>query len=98
MSGGYDNYVPCFTSSSVLIVTNQVRPLPKTLDDELVAFGPAIDVLDIVGGSLEVAGCVVALGDEDVVVDAALQGFVEGDRGSLRKLVSDRKRYMIDVP
>lgn len=43
----------------------------------------AIDVLDIVGRSLKVAGCIVALGDEDVVSDAALQWLVQWNRWTL---------------
>ena len=94
----YDTYASSFISSSVLIIPNQVRPVPQTLDDELVAFSPAVDVLYVVGSSLEVTGGVVALGDEDVVIDAALQGFVEGDRWSLWKLISDRKSHTMDIP
>jgi hypothetical protein len=69
--------------SSVLIVSNQVGSFPQALDDELVALGPAVDVLDIVSGGLKVTGGVVALGDEDVVIDAALQRLVEGNRSAL---------------
>lgn len=43
------------------------------------SLNPTVDIPDIIGRSLEVAGGVVALGDEDVVVDAALEGFVERD-------------------
>jgi hypothetical protein len=75
--------------SSVLIISNQVGSFPQALDDELVALGPAVDVLDIVGGGLEVAGGVVALGDEDVVIDTALQRLVEGNRGSLLWLATE---------
>ena len=56
----------------VLIVTNQVRPLPQTLNDEVMSLGTAVDVPDIIGSGLEMAGSVVALGDEDVVIDSAL--------------------------
>jgi hypothetical protein len=56
----------------VLIVTNQVRPLPQTLNDEVMSLGTAVDVPDIIGSGLEMAGSVVALGDEDVVIDTAL--------------------------
>lgn len=40
---------------------------------------PEVDVLDVVGGGLEVAGGIVTLGDEDVVVDTALERLVEWD-------------------
>lgn len=43
------------------------------------ALSPEVDVLDVVGGGLEVAGGIVALRDEDVVVDTALEGLVERD-------------------
>jgi hypothetical protein len=48
-----------------------------------VALNPAIDIPDVVCSGLKVAGRVVALGDEDVVVDTALQRLVEGNRGAL---------------
>lgn len=43
------------------------------------ALSPEVDVLDVVGGGLEVAGGIVTLGDEDVVVDTALERLVEWD-------------------
>lgn len=42
-----------------------------------------VDVLDVVGGGLEVAGGIVALGDEDVVLGAILKRLVDGNRGTL---------------
>lgn len=75
--------------SLVLIVPNQVGSFPQALDDELVTLGSAVDVLDVVGSSLEVAGGVVALGDEDVVVDAAFQRLVEWNRGTLSWLAPE---------
>ncbi len=47
------------------------------------ALCPAIDILDIICGGLEVAGCIVALGDEDVVVHTALKWLVQRDWGTL---------------
>jgi hypothetical protein len=44
-----------------------------------VSLSPEVNVLDIVGGGLKVAGGIVALGDEDVVIDAALERLVEWD-------------------
>lgn len=63
----------------LLLVSNQVRTLAQPLDNQLVALSPEVDVLDIVGGGLEVAGGIVTLRDEDVVVDTALERLVEWD-------------------
>ena len=43
------------------------------------SLSPTVDISDIVCSGLEVAGSVVALGDEDVIVDAALERLVEWD-------------------
>lgn len=74
----------CYLRLLVLIVSNEVRPIPQALNDEFVALSPTVDVLDIICGSLKVAGGVVALGDKNVVVDAALQRLVERNRGPLQ--------------
>ena len=66
-------------SSLLLLLANQVRALAQALDNQLVALSPEVNVLNVVGGGLEVAGGIVALGDEDVVVDTALEGLVEWD-------------------
>lgn len=55
-----------------LVISNKLGSLSQTLDNEVVAFSPAVDIPDVVCGGLEVAGGVVALGYEDVVVDTAL--------------------------
>lgn len=57
--------------------------LAETLHLELLAGRAAEDVLDVVGGCLEVAGGVVALGEEDVVLGARLGGLVDGDGRTL---------------
>lgn len=57
--------------------------VPQTLNLELLAGGAAVDVLDVVGGGLEVAGSVVALGDEEVVRGAVSGGLVDGDGSTL---------------
>jgi hypothetical protein len=73
-----------------LFLSNQVRSLSQPLNHKFLSFSPAVDVLDIIGSSLKVAGCVVALGDEDVVVDTALQWLVQWDRWSLKVSVDIR--------
>lgn len=62
---------------NLVILAHQVRPLSQTLNDQIMALSPTVNILDIIGGGLEVAGGVVALGDEDVVVYAALEGLVK---------------------
>jgi hypothetical protein len=47
------------------------------------AFGSAIDILDIVGCSLKMACCIVALRYKDIVIDAAFQRLVQGNRRTL---------------
>ncbi|KAI6751602.1 hypothetical protein HG531_006298 [Fusarium graminearum] len=46
---------------------------PQTLNLELLASGAAVDILDIVCVCLKVAGSIVALGDEDVVLGTILK-------------------------
>lgn len=69
---------------SVLIIADQIGSLSQPLNDELVALSPAVDVLHVICGGLEVAGGVVALGDEDVVINATFQRLIEGNRGTLK--------------
>lgn len=64
-------------SSTRLLLLRHLDALPETLHLELLASCAAVDVLDVVGGGLEVAGGVVALGDEDVVLGARLGGLVD---------------------
>jgi len=67
-----------------VVITHQVRSLPQALNNELMTFCPTVDILDIIRRGLEVAGCVVALGDEDVVVHTALERLVQWNWGTLR--------------
>jgi hypothetical protein len=48
------------------------------------ALGPTVDILDVICRGLEVAGCVVTFGDEDVVIHTALKRLVQWNRGTLR--------------
>jgi hypothetical protein len=43
------------------------------------AFSSAIDVLDIISSCLKVTGSIVALGNEDVVVDTTLKRLIKRD-------------------
>lgn len=51
----------------LLLIRNR-DTLSQALDLELLASGAAVDILDIVGSSLEVARGVVAARNEDVVL------------------------------
>lgn len=62
--------------------------LSQTLDLELFAGAAEVNVLDVVGRSLEVARGVVALRDEEVVLLAILERLVDGDGGALKVYVS----------
>ena len=81
---GTNEFVHLFTGPSFLLLANQVRALTQALNHKLMTLCPEIDVLDVVGGSLEVASGVVTLGDEDVVVNAALEWLIQWDWGSLK--------------
>jgi hypothetical protein len=48
------------------------------------ALGPTVDILDVICCGLEVAGCVVTFGDEDVVIHTALKRLVQWNWGTLR--------------
>lgn len=69
--------------SSALLLIRNLQTLSKTLNNELLARGAAVDVLDVVGCALKVTAGVVALGDEDVVGTAVVGGLVDGDRSTL---------------
>jgi hypothetical protein len=66
-----------------LLLVRHLDALPQALDDERLAGDALVDVPDVVGGALEVAGGVVALGDEDVVGGAVVEGLVDGDGRAL---------------
>ena len=42
-----------------------------------------VDILDIIGGGLEVASGIVALGNEDVVLGTIRGGLINGNRSTL---------------
>lgn len=65
------------------MLLGDLKTLPQALNLEVLASAAVVDILDIVGGGLEVAGGVVALGDEDVVTGAVLEGLRDGDGGTL---------------
>lgn len=65
------------------MLLGDLKTLPQALNLEVLAGAAVVDILDIVGGGLEVAGGVVALGDEDVVTGAVLEGLRDGDGGTL---------------
>lgn len=74
------------TTPPSLLLRN-LDTLPQALNLELLTRAPAVDVLDVIGRCLKVAGGVVALGDEDLVLGAIVEGLVQGDRGSHKLLL-----------
>jgi hypothetical protein len=48
------------------------------------ALSPTVNILHIIGGSFEVAGCIITLGDKDVVIGATLKGLVKWDWCALK--------------
>lgn len=71
------------TPFSTPLLVRDLDPLPQPLDHELLAREAAVNVLDVIRGRLKVAAGVVALGDEDVVLCAVLDGLVQRDGGAL---------------
>lgn len=65
------------------LLGSNLDTLPQTLNLELLAGDAAVNVPDVVGGGLKVAGGVVALGDEEVVLGAVGDGLVQGNGGAL---------------
>jgi hypothetical protein len=72
-------YVRISIDVSNLLITNQVGALSQPFNDKVMTLSPAIDVFDIISSGLEVAGGVVALRDENVVVHTAFERLVEGN-------------------
>lgn len=62
-------------------------------------FSTAIDIFDIIRSSLKVAGCVVALRDEDIVIDTALQRLVQRNGWALFSVsfVRESKERMLTM-
>lgn len=71
------------TPFSILLLVRDLDPLPQPLDHELLAREATVNILDIIRRRLKVAAGVVALGDEDVVLCAVLDGLVQRDGGAL---------------
>jgi hypothetical protein len=63
----------------LVILTHQVRSLSQSLNNKLMALCSSIDILDVIRCGLKVAGCVVALGDEDIVIHTTFKWFIQGD-------------------
>jgi hypothetical protein len=69
----------CLYSIHLLSITNQVCPLPQPLNNKFMSLSPTVDIFNIISGRLEMTSSVVALRNEDVVIDTALQWFVQWD-------------------
>jgi len=65
------------------LLFGNANALPQALNLELLARTAAVDILNVIRRRLKVAGCIIALGNEDVVFLAVLEGFVDGDRWAL---------------
>lgn len=77
--------------SNLILILTQL--LSQFWEDHLLAHRSTVDVLGIRGHSLEMRGSIVALGDENVVVDTALKWLVKWDRWTLKiKLARDVHR------
>ena len=57
------------------------------------AFSPTVDILDIICSSFKMAGSVIALRDENAVVDAALQWLIERDGWTHELLFDSSKTF-----
>lgn len=58
--------------------------LSQALNLEFLAGTAPVNVLDVIGRGLKVAGGVVALGDEQIVLLSIVEGLVHGDGGTLK--------------
>jgi len=65
------------------LLIRHIDTIPQAIHLQLLTGGASVDILDVVGGGLEVAGGVVALGDEEVVLGAICDRLVDGDRSTL---------------
>ena len=75
--------LPTTRSRAYLLLLGNLDTLPQSLHDKLLAGAAAVDILDIICGRLEVASGIIALGDEDVVLGAIINGCVKRDRSAL---------------
>lgn len=66
-----------FVLFPISFLAHQVSSLSQTLNDKIMAFSPAVDILDIICCSLEMTCCIIALGDEYIIVNTALQWLIE---------------------
>ncbi len=76
------------TPTHLLILLPHQISLSQPLDHKLFPLSPTVDILYIICGRLEMAGCIVALGDEDVIFLSTCQGLVERDWWTLDALVT----------
>lgn len=91
---------PCFLQCLLLFLSSQnlnfdyfaflllrnLDTLSESLHLKLLARSPAVDVLDIVGGRLKVAGRIIAPGHEDLVLGTIILGLVQGNWRTLKSI------------
>lgn len=65
-----------------LLISSNLQ-VPESLNLQLLAGRAAVNVLNVVGSCLEVAGGVVALGNKNTAAGAVLDRGVQRNRGSL---------------
>ena len=74
-------------SFCIYLLLSNLEAVPKALDNQLLAGTAAVDISHVVGGALKVAAGIVALGDEEVVLGAILNGLVERDWWALSDML-----------
>lgn len=73
-----------FSVTPRALLIRDLDTFPQPFNNQLLARAAMVDILDVICGGLEVAGGVVALGDEDVVGLAVLDRLVERNGFALR--------------
>lgn len=66
------------------MLIRHIDALSQALNLKLLTSAAAVDILDVICGGLEVACGVVALGDEDIVIDTGARRLVNWDGRALR--------------
>lgn len=96
-----NNRWPRLCPSNSLAITQlflrNLDTLPQALNLELLARAPAVDIPDVVGRGLKVASRIVALGYEDLVLDAIIQRLIQRNRCSLSVMSAERLRTLVAV-
>jgi len=77
----------CLAPFMQLILINQVGSLSEPFNNKFVSLSSAINILHVIRGSLKMTCCIVALGNEDVVIDTTLKWLIKWNWRSLCDII-----------